>query len=923
MNWTGGALSRSRNANANLSLSVKQKNHFAKARVKLQHGQRPSLHEIQYFDFGEPGSRVQDERRSDPVRRRASSQKTPDQFENVQGVVRKLKSLRPKNKGDQGKRSPINDTEGHVLPSGIAIPPISPGIINPRPRSSSSPIHTEPAANRNFKRLRTIASPTSDELYPLATLDSVEDKRRKLLQESDWVGIERQRRNSKPVKMDFTDPKDRDLIGRRRALNDSAVQNRWNVQHSKPMKIPLIASDFEKQRGLNRGLADKDWSVDGMSIRIGSTATVIESGPDEIPDCYQSPRPIDRSSHLVQTLEYDNARPMPKPQHQEHVITALSDCRDESSEPFHSLFTPDEAEQWRIAQPVEATTVADNDNLSLAEDELQLPEDYHFPEPELGFRLVFEKTPQPRGQTSEPHESSRPIVRDFAFGEWQPPASGAAIEQSTHPEDPNVLSKQKSRYAGVEDALSGTFLPSVATSRYMQEFENQSEDGPAVASAPAKSSAISKLVSRPTFPWPAVRPAPSPRPTQEPFMSGERRLFAKAMANATEATAGAQSAANRDKAEEERGTTIEQEPKIPIQPDEVQSKESIRPTEDEDEIWRKFIYLDDANDIQWSQAQPPSTHSPHATTVRASVPKKAGPGQAPPKPNAQQAPPSPQDDDEMVWQRFIFSDSDPNDHQWVIEEASRPEIEPPTDSRTSTHTPARTQPSMVAEAATSPVKQNPHLLAETLDSPAPILDNASRYATASTSSTGSPVIAEAISSRPHQVSTYPSDSPGPRSTQATTASSAPRTSALPLPTKTPRIPTPSPPTPETSSSSIPTRPIQPLSPTGATHNPSSDELAWTPTRLPAPPPKKKIIFKKPSRYTGARASDAPVHLGRNANGKGKKRKQKTRKLPEAVERARGKTGRKGRGKSTDGRDEGHAREETEGTDRDDIVDDWG
>ncbi|KAF6232742.1 hypothetical protein HO173_008956 [Letharia columbiana] len=882
MNWTGGALSRSRNANAKVSLSVKQKNHFAKARVNLQNGQRPSPPQIQYFDFGEwkLENGVHDDRRSGPPKCMVSSQRTLDQFENVQGVVRKLQTLRPRNEGNKRKRSLINDTEGHVLPSGIAIPPISPSIISSRRPSRSSPIQTEPIAKRTSKRPRTPTPSTSDELDPLEVVDSVEAKRGKLLQESDWVGVERQRRMSKPVKMKFTDAKDRDLIGRRRPLNGSAVQNRWNGQNSRRMEAPLMASYSEKPRGQHRGFAEEYWSAEGVSIRIGSTA--MNTGPilDEMLDCYQSPGPVQGSSHSASSFKYDNTGPTPKPQHQRGESTAPSSFRNESSEPFRSLFSPEEVKPSGIAQLVEAATIADNDNAPLAEDELQLPEDYHLPEPKPGFRLVFEQTPQPRGWTSELNHRSSPIVRDFALTKGRLP--GAATEQSAHPEDLNVLGEQIAEYAPVEDAKSCTSPLSIATSRYMQGLENQS------------------------------------------YGSGGRRPFAMNMADKV-ATTRDQPAANMNKAEGQRGTTGDRKRKTSVQPDEIQDKENVEPTEGEGEIWRSLINLDDISDFQSRQEQPPSTHTPQAT-AGALANEQQVLDQASRKSNAQNAPP----DDETIWRNFIFSDSGPND-EWVIEEAS-PQSSP--DNDISTYDPARTQPSMVAEAATSPVKQNPHLMDEMRDDSPPVLDNASRHANASSSSTRSLGIS---SSTPQQV-LHSSASPRRSSVLATASSPATHdsqshSSDLYLPDRHHRISNPSSLIAE-ASSSLPTHVIRPLSPTRATHNPSpssdDDELAWTPSRFPGPAAKEKVVFKRPSRYVGQRAGarPEPVHLGRNVNDSKKTKKTKTKtktmSLAEAVERAKGKMGRK---KGNGGRDVGHGGEEAgelgvdDDDDDDDIVDD--
>ncbi len=889
MNWTGGALSRSRHANPKVSLSVKQKNHFAKARVKLQNGQRPSPPEIQYFDFGEwkPECGVHNDQLSNSVIKGSPSQTTLDQYENVQGVVRKLKSLRSRKEGNKRKRSIINDTEGHVLPSGIAIPPISPTIITSRLPSSSSPIQAEPS-ERN--RLRISTSSRSDELDPPASLDSVEAKRRKLLQESDWVGVERQKRISKPVKMKFTDAKDRDLIGRRRPLNDCTVENRWTVQGSRPMKIPRLESDSEKPRGLHRALADEYWSASGISIRIGSAATNEEPMSEEMLDCDLSPGAVQLSSPSVKTFDCDITGPPANPQHRRCKATAPSAFMKKSSEPFRSRFSPEKVEPSGIAQLVEAATIADDDNLSLSEDKLRLPEDYHFPEPEPGCRLVFERTPQPRGQISEFNNGSSPFVRDFALPKGH--LSLATSEQPVSPEDRSALEQQISEHGPVGDADRNTSPLSIATSRYMQELENQS------------------------------------------FGPGGPRLFAKNMASEA-ATARVQPFDGTDKTEGNRGIVGDRQPKNPAQPDVIQDKENIQPTEDEDEIWRDFIDLDDVNDLHPSQEQPTCEHKPCATAISSVPEREQVLHQASANSNVPEVPPPSRDDDELVWKNFIFSDSSPNNDEWVIEEPASSES--PPDDQISTYNPARTQPSMIAEVATSPVKQNPHLMDEVmLDDSTPVRDDASRYAHAPTSSAWSPETTENVSNMPQDVSSYyPSDSPD-RSSDPTTASPAAHdttqshpSSDQPLPkTRNPRISNPSSLLVEASHS-----------PTGPTpynnnknNNPSSsDELSWTPSRLPAPPPRKeKIVFKKPSRYVGERANEAPqpVHLGRNVSkGKGGKEKRnrnrngKKTSLAEAVERAKRKVSGKGRRES---RDEGGGREEAEAeaeADRDEIVDD--
>ena len=614
MNWTGGTLSRSRNTNAKASLSVKQKTYFAKARIKLQSGQRQSPPDIQYFDFGEwkPESSVRDHRHSDPVKETDSSQRTLEQYQNVQGVVRKLKSLRPKDEGKKRKRSVINDAEGSVLPSGIPIPPVSPTIIGSHYAASPSPIQAEPTKKRVMEQFQNSTSSTSDDLYPLAALDSVESKRLRLLQESDWVGIEKQRYLSRPVKMKFTNAEDRDLIGRRRPLKGSAAQNRRSIQRPRPMQIPLMEASGER---------DDDWGPDEMSIRIGSTAT--NKGPivDEMLDCYQSPEQVNRSTRPAQSYENKSTRHTPRSQHRTLEPTNSLGLRRETSEPFRSLFSPEEVEQSGVAQLVEASSIADDSVLSTTGDELQLPEDYTFPGSEPGFRLVFEHKPQPPDQTSDFDYPNNPAVHALTEGKPQE----VAVEQMAHPGDHSVLKDRTWHNARIEEAIPSTSPLSIATSRYLQELEDQSFRD--VIPRSSAKSALDRAVS--TSAGPVL---------------------------------------DRNLAEDDREARSKLGPEVPIQHEVAKDEQNTQPTEDEDEIWRNFIDLDGPRNPQLSQA---TTTDVPPTAAEASPQTRQNPSQPPTTPNP---PPTP-DDDELIWQRFIFSSPNPN-NEWILEEAASPDVPP-------------------------------------------------------------------------------------------------------------------------------------------------------------------------------------------------------------------------------------------------------
>ena len=220
MNWQGGSLARSRNAKS--SLSAIQRKHFAKVRGGLgkPHNSPPS---VQVFEFGEWKPTATPEHRScgkaySQRRQRSRSQRTLDEFENTGPVVRQLESLRPRD--ISRKRKNHSDTKARTT--------ISP-----------DPIRQVPA---------------------LSALESIEAKRLRLLQMSNWVGIGEEAHN-KSAKIQFTSPKERDLIGKRRRVNRT-YDTQTEHNHDKRLNH---ANRLEERRF-------EPPSQDEISVRIGSLA---------------------------------------------------------------------------------------------------------------------------------------------------------------------------------------------------------------------------------------------------------------------------------------------------------------------------------------------------------------------------------------------------------------------------------------------------------------------------------------------------------------------------------------------------------------------------------------------------------------------------------------------------------------------------
>lgn len=82
------------------------------------------------------------------------------------------------------------------------------------------------------------------------------------------------------------------------------------------------------------------------------------------------------------------------------------------------------------------------------------------------------------------------------------------------------------------------------------------------------------------------------------------------------------------------------------------------------------------------------------------------------------------EDEESTWRRFVFGKDEASDDDWDLEESNEKGGNESPDSSSSGQ--SRTQPSMIGEIATSPLRQNPHLLDESpLNSASSPLNSAS------------------------------------------------------------------------------------------------------------------------------------------------------------------------------------------------------
>ena len=230
MNWTGGALPRSRNGNAKPALTATQKKHFAKVRGKLLNGSRssPDL-DFSVFEHarGQEGIPPRTSHSSLVGRRsRKGSQTQLENYRNTAPVARRLGSIKPRHASSKSDSFAPTESRHHYAPD------ISRQSI-PLPASRLS-VSSDQLAERLEKEV--IRDPHLSTKKTI-TEDNFESRRQDLLRRQDWVGLA----NSRPAKIDFTDPSDRHLIGKRRQLGD---KDRPNHQ-PKRLRHHVIRSTME------------------------------------------------------------------------------------------------------------------------------------------------------------------------------------------------------------------------------------------------------------------------------------------------------------------------------------------------------------------------------------------------------------------------------------------------------------------------------------------------------------------------------------------------------------------------------------------------------------------------------------------------------------------------------------------------------
>lgn len=866
MNWTGGGLSRSRFAKG--SLTAKQKSYFAKARAKLQHSRSPPP-EIQFFEFGEwmPERKAVEFSPQYAIERDSSpKQKTLDQFESTKPLVKKLESLKERREPQKRKRNPLKEVRnqaGSERPTLLTTEPI---IIGSSPSASFASSRDSPAA--------TYRPPHSSSSDDILNAPSIETKRRRLLEMDDWMGLDRPA--MKPVKMRFADPADSDLIGKRRRIS------KINCRHSSDRRRPIARRAIPVQRNLGASKAMGLYYPEGdISVRIGSAVdrsdgrvSLRENSRRSVLSDELLDGEVIQSAHKPQPSVPVFNTPGPAPirlsRHGNREILTPSAYMTDSSSAARASDWGDHLRQHQFTP----SPVKDADNFtSRGVDELHewaLPfEEHEQAHEEPSFRLGLQDTPRPLAQMVKRRGSS-PIVPDFDLAEARTPshpgvhpAVSKALESATW-DQVGTRNVRYPKYAERDDDKSRTH----------RKVDDLYDVVPQLVSAASKSFQSANVDNGQIHSDPGVETLAIPTPPSALASAQILTEFQECIASNARLEDGITRTLHhmekrfaRETGRVLPSTTRRRDPQ-PIDGHEQQHHDQSQTTSEAKASMRDLTGPCSAKGKTAVLQAPLAAATNTKVQERPAEPSATNKDEKhiPLSATKEQAVLNAAEDEEAAWRKIVFGDDlDRNDQ--VFEEP-----DPHSQSSLSPHHTLLTQPSLLAEAATSPLKQNPHLADSIFDAP--------------------------TSTLPYRSPTQKYTANSPAQEYTTTTSPLPPTPIQPkLPRTLVQNPVPSSLLGEASSVS---QQEQTLS------NLSSGELHWPPERFPANRnnlqklggnlPQEKTIFKKPKRYIGLHSSDpaAPVNLGRRVLRNGRRIGHTDEKGAEGKRKGRRKTrGRSG------------------------------
>ncbi|MCJ1381829.1 hypothetical protein MMC17_004940 [Xylographa soralifera] len=311
MNWTGGRLQQSRRSGA--AVNAKQRAHFARARARLQNGSvPPSPPRFAILEEYQPGYRTS---LAEPNCHIASAlargpQRKLGEYPNIAPSVRILAPMGSRHYSI--RRSPRSRRQSH------------------------RPVSNNLEAKRAMKH---------GDCLPIATADDeawLQAKRLELLERPNWLTAPA----AKPLKITFTSFEERQMIGRRRKLDENPAQHHAKRTRTIGHKDDLVVS--HRLPTHRASLYPEDVASDAVSVRIGTSihgsqrTGLLPSSKD------------DHVSHLDSTSEQLNANSA-------HATLSINELLENDADASSSVFEPLESiadSSSSLFEPLEFTTDA-------------------------------------------------------------------------------------------------------------------------------------------------------------------------------------------------------------------------------------------------------------------------------------------------------------------------------------------------------------------------------------------------------------------------------------------------------------------------------------------------------------------------------------------------------------------------------------
>lgn len=275
MNWTGGKLQRHSRQNRSTVLQ-RQKQHFARVRTCLQNANTQPRSPFK------PTFLASDDKTS-PRR-----QTKLEDYKTTAPAARRLNSLSPRSDAPcpyHERRNSLTNSKSKSLQKRFHSGPNN--VDNDQRQWEASP----------YQHHKTQGGHDFTERDKFSTDEALEAARRRLLMQSDWVGVQ----ITQPAKIKFTSTPEREQFGRRHKI-DKEAQERQQQKQGRRRRIPSIRSDLEIPLR-SREASESD---EYIQVRIGDDALVssrctIEpaSAPSRFTDLLYQRKSMDKSPSLM------------------------------------------------------------------------------------------------------------------------------------------------------------------------------------------------------------------------------------------------------------------------------------------------------------------------------------------------------------------------------------------------------------------------------------------------------------------------------------------------------------------------------------------------------------------------------------------------------------------------------------------------